>query len=212
MPDWLCWLIILVGGVWILLTLFPPRDPEFWLFFRSPLLLWLAVERSLRYYLEHLTPAALFRNNEGWFVASEFALLVAFLIWGPAPWIPPASGYLVLDLLVSNTIIVFVTGRPIHPLRSVVLTVGGYANLGLAFAVLWVGYVCDEVGSPRVWTAIYQSFRTLGTMGPEQHLLRSNAQGWIFQALIASELAAGIYFLGLILATYASWASRKESR
>jgi hypothetical protein len=137
-------------------------------------------------------------------------LLVCLLFWEatcPDMLIPLISAVLLLHLLLANTIIVFVTGRPIHPLRSVVLTAGGYLNLGLAFGVFWVRYNDSPLARFRVATAVYQSFRTLTTMGPQPELVQ-RATDWKEQVLVVSELLAGIYFLTLLLATYASWASR----
>src|SRR2546426_2809521 len=46
------------------------------------------------------------------------------------------SGLIGIDILVTNTTFVFVTGQPLNPLRSALLTIWTYFNLALVFAVL----------------------------------------------------------------------------
>jgi hypothetical protein len=111
--------------------------------------------------------------------------------------------WLVADALVVNTVFVFVTGQPINPLRSAVFAVGIYLNLALSFSVFYLSLGCWEhlPWSKRATTAIYQSIRTITTAGPD-----GSVQGWA-KSIAAAELLVGIYFLAIIIAGYAAWAS-----
>jgi hypothetical protein len=57
--------------------------------------------------------------------------LNALVAWSPcAAWaVVPISLYVGWDILVANTVIVFITGGAVSPLRSAVLTLVGYFNV-----------------------------------------------------------------------------------
>src|SRR2546426_7566501 len=75
------------------------------------------------------------------------------------------SGLIGIDILVTNTTFVFVTGQPLNPLRSALLTIWTYFNLALVFAVLWI-----SIPSIPPVEAIYVSLRTLSTSGPDRNI------------------------------------------
>jgi len=156
-------------------------------------------------------------NREGWFVLfrTVFLLLLLatvaacpaslFLDW-PAPFIVAIVAAIILvDAIMVNTSIVFVTRRPMSTLRSAVLTVAMYFNLAQGFAVGWLQLrVEDDWGVERVVDAMYQSLRSLATVGPDTDGPISTAA----KLLVLSELGVGIYIVVIVLAIYASWAQR----
>ena len=115
----------------------------------------------------------------------------------------PVALYIGLEILVANTVIVFLTGGPISPLRSAVLTLVGYFNLAQSFATLWV-LLSSNMTDPvlgQVVAAVYQSVRVLATAGPSVEMPTLGQK-----ALSIVEMLVGIYFLVVIFAIYASWA------
>jgi hypothetical protein len=84
-----------------------------------------------------------------------------------------------------------------------------YFDMALCFAVPWPWLVRDDRGCAwweRATTATYESLRTLATVGPE-----NSPDRWIGKVLVIAELLVGIYFVAVIIATYASWAKTRPS-
>jgi hypothetical protein len=117
------------------------------------------------------------------------------------------SGLLLGDTLAANTAIVFGGIKGINALRSIVLTTGAYFNVGLSFAPAWALLDCsaEPIWWKRVVTAIYQSVRTLATVGPE-----GNVTQWWGKLITTLEVLVGVYFLATILATYVTLAGNRE--
>jgi hypothetical protein len=113
-----------------------------------------------------------------------------------------------LDILAFNTAVVFVTGGLVDPLRSVVLTMLGYASLAIAFAPVWIALRFDRGAGARTWdqlvSGIYQSVRTITTAGPDGVCSTGEKLFASFETLV------GIYFLSIILAGYLSWLGGKS--
>jgi hypothetical protein len=176
---------------------------------------WRSYAGWLRWYADNWTPAELipwFKNREGYFVLLRTGIFLGLnyaALWCPVAAVVFAI-YFLLDALVVNTTYVFVpsTSRPslppIHPLRSALLTIVTYLNVAMAFAVawLWVGHGATMSTWERIVDAVYQSLRTLATVGPE-----SPACTWGMKLLIGAELLVGIYFVAIILAGYLTWIS-----
>jgi hypothetical protein len=124
-------------------------------------------------------------------VCGQFCLSIALAI-------PLAA-----DILIFNTAVVFVTGRPADPLRSIVLTMIAYVSLALAFAPAWIIFRFDRGAGARPWdqlsTGVYQSVRILTTSGPEGLVSAGE------KFLASLEALVGIYFLSIILAAYLFW-------
>jgi hypothetical protein len=180
---------------------------------------WYRAAEWLRYYSDERSASVFgglcryFDYREGRFVIARTGVLVVLL--GVALHYPTVHAciattavffafYFVADALVANTSVVFVSGSLINPLRSVVLTLGTYFDLALGFAVGWVVLVHDDA-SYGLWergtTAVYESLRTLATVGPERPPV------WLAgKLLVMAELLVGIYFVAIIIAIYASWA------
>ncbi len=118
----------------------------------------------------------------------------------------PLAVYIGFDILVANTVIVFLTGGAVSPLRSAILTLLGYFNLAQSFAAFWILLSGDEAASvpDRVLTGVYDSVRVLATAGPPMERLTPSQKG-----LAVVEMLIGIYFLVIIFAIYASWAKAR---
>jgi hypothetical protein len=173
---------------------------------------WDKVENWLRWYFETGRPVAWpgspFRENKGLLVLCELLGLavinVAVACTPRLAWVAvPLAIYVAVEILVANTVIVFLTGGAISPLRSAVLTLLGYFNLSQSFATGWILLSCDETDSviSRVVTAVYQSVRILATAGPATEIATLGQK-----ILATAEMLIGIYFLVVIFAIYASWA------
>jgi hypothetical protein len=112
----------------------------------QPVLFWRKFEDWLRWYFHKGRPVAWrcspFKERKGWLVICELlilAVLNAGVAWSPrVGWAAvPLAVYIGVDILIANTVIVFLTGMGISPLRSVILTMFGYFNVALSFATLW---------------------------------------------------------------------------
>ena len=178
----------------------------------QPAMFWGRIEDWLRWYFHTGRPIAWrylpFRERKGLLVLCELLLLAALnaaIAWSPyVAWLAvPIAVYVGFDILVANTVIVFLTGGAVSPLRSAVLTLVGYFNLAQSFAGLWILLSCDRTDSVsgRVLTAVYQSVRTLATAGLP---IERPTPGEKILAIV--EMLIGIYFLVVIFAIYASWA------
>lgn len=180
----------------------------------TPVAFWEAVEDWLRWYSLTGRPVAWrrspFRERKGLLVLCEMlglSGLNALIAWSPcSAWLAvPAVVYIGLDILVANTVIVFLTGGAVSPLRSAVLTLLGYFNVAQSFAAFWILLSRDNPASvlDRVVTGVYQSVRTLATVGPSIDALTLGQK-----MLAVLEMLTGVYFLVIIFAIYASWAPK----
>jgi hypothetical protein len=181
----------------------------------QPVLFWRKFEDWLRWYFHKGRPVAWrcspFKERKGWLVICELlmlAVLNAGVAWSPrVGWAAvPLAVYIGVDILIANTVIVFLTGMGISPLRSVILTMFGYFNVALSFATLWILLLGDGSAHVhgRVLTAVYHSVRTLATAGPP---MENPTPGQ--EVLAVVEMLIGIYFLVVIFAIYASWAKTR---
>jgi hypothetical protein len=153
-------------------------------------------------------------NREGWYMVGSFGLLVAIAgvtstwagSWPLRIRLLSASllvAYLIDSVLV-NTSIVFVTRYPIHPLRSVLLTFLAFVNVGVAFAALYAleqrfaaGRAFDEI--------VYFSFITLTTVGFGD-ITPSDPLG---RGTVVAEVLTGLYFLAAVFSTVTAWTQRR---
>jgi hypothetical protein len=171
---------------------------------------WQKVEDALRCYKANVSPASWhpFQWREGRYVVLLMLIHVGMTLLathGPVTGWPAAavSGFLLFDTLAANTAIAFGRVPGINRLRSVILTMGAYLNVALAFAPVWVLHDADTTTgrAQRVVAAIYKAVSTLATNGPEGTGLL-----WWGKLTATLELLVGIYFLAIVIAIYASWA------
>jgi hypothetical protein len=169
---------------------------------------WVSVERALTSYVQ-CHPS---KDWETMYVLVRFALAAAAA--GAAArdchWFANILAMAIgVDILVFNTVVVFVTGGLIDPFRSMVLTMVGYVSLALVFAPGWIAFQFDRgAGAPRAWdqlvSGVYQSVRTMTTAGPEGVVSTGEKLFASFETLV------GVYFLSIILAGYVSWLGGKS--
>lgn len=169
---------------------------------------WKHIECGLRFYAQRCSPGSwgYFRYREGrWLFFLTVLLLGAGFIAALHACAPPAilvvTVALAADILLVNTAIVFITGSPVHPLRSALFTIVAYFDLALAFSPIWILLSDEEKSWQRLIDGIYQSLRSLATVGPSRSWLPTWAK-----AAATIELLIGIYFLVMVFAIYASWA------
>jgi hypothetical protein len=178
--------------------------------------IWCRIACGLTFYAQRVSPAGFFPcfySREGRVVFLEFVILlvcnvVAATSAKAAPIAVAVAILVGLDILLVNTTIAFVTGRPalvIHPLRSAIFTVCGYFNLALAFGTWWITLGYDDRAPDRILTAAYQSLRTQATLGPD-----GSVESWWGRGLVMIQVIIGIYFVVMILAIYASWAEQVD--
>jgi hypothetical protein len=165
----------------------------------TPAAFWGAVENWLRWYFQTGRPVAwrgsLFRERKGLLVLCQLFVLAALnvaLACSPRlAWVAiPVVVYIGLEILVANTVIVFLTGGAVSALRSAILTLLGYFNLAQLFAAFWILSDDGTTSVPsRVLTALYESVRTLATVGPSMELMPAQ------KVLAILEMLIGVYFL-----------------
>jgi voltage-gated potassium channel len=119
------------------------------------------------------------------------------------------AGIVFLDMLALNTATAFVTQKPRLPLRTALFAIVALAQLAASFAVVYASMrgMFEFHGRTVDLTpvrAFYFSLTTLATVGygditPINEALPS--------AIVAAEIVCGLFFLGVILATFVSWAT-----
>jgi len=135
---------------------------------------WQRIERCLRSYSRHSLVRTLgLTNREGLylFLATWILAGLVFLVSSPAIsnwWAYVAAtlaGCYIVDAVLVNTTTTFITQRPIHRLRSVLLTLHNLFNVGIAYAVLYAGQGVAFQSQLTAVQAIYFSLVTLTTVG-----------------------------------------------
>jgi Ion channel len=152
-------------------------------------------------------------------IVSIAFLLVAILAWPQLSALPGVVGcpakaiVLVLiawrfaDILLANTSITFTSRFPAHPIRSVLYSVLGYVQIALSFALFFLALGprhFAETVSPAA--SIFYSFTTIATVGYGD--LKPTT---VFaRLLVILELLVGLFFVAIILAQVAGWATRSR--
>jgi len=141
-------------------------------------------------------------------VTPSLFLLMAYLVsaYPDAPCLRWGCGlvsaYIIADYLLANTAVAYVTRSPKNPLRSVLLTLGVFANVALGFSVWHTLQASSFVPTLTFVSAIYFSFTTIATVGYGDITPRSP----LAQLTVVSEIMVGLYLLAVILAVVTSWA------
>lgn len=114
--------------------------------------------------------------------------------------------YFWMDACLANTSIAFITRSPVHPLRSILLTLMTYGNLGLAFAVLHLlqkrSYASD--GELTLLQALYFSFVTQLTVGYGD--IYPNRDQPLALLTVLLQILVALYFIVVIIGVLTSWA------
>ena len=207
------------------------RPAEWWLRRERSLLTWqtkhspFAQLRSLhrKLYQKLCGHAPEKEVQAGHFLTASFSLLVVALVlecrfvpcW--ARWAGRLTlGLLLLwrfvDIFLSNTSITFTSRFPANPLRSVVFSLAAFLQIVLSYAYFFsvlrsFGAIVPK-GDQQVSVAeaVFFSFGTIATVG-YGNLEPGNPLG---QAVVASELVLGLYFVVIILAQVAAWTNQSK--
>jgi len=186
---------------------------------------WLRWERKLLNFQTRLSPFSCLRKlwskmEAGTYVASSTVFLLTVIsIWPLLLVLPPIlrcplSTVLValvmwrfIDIFVTNVSITFTSRFPANPIRSVLYSLVGYVQIALSFAFFYVALGSDHF-SKKVDAvgSVFYSFGTIATVGygdlsPSTDLAR---------VLVVLELILGLFFVAIILAQVAGWATKSR--
>jgi voltage-gated potassium channel len=186
---------------------------------------WLRWERKFLDFQTRSSPFSWLRKfwpkiEAGAYIAiSTVFLLAAILIWSlllTQQWYIryPLSAVLLalaiwrfIDIFVTNISITFTSRFPANPIRSVLYSLVGYVQIALSFAFFYVVLGSDhfyrKVDAVR---SVFYSFGTIATVGygdlsPSTDLAR---------LLVVFELILGLFFVAIILAQVAGWATKSR--
>ena len=178
---------------------------------------WQTVEKGLLCYAEH-SIARTFRciNREGVYLVVATLVLAAFSFLASRDWTYGVTwlrwtiGILavayIVDSLLVNTSITFVSRRPIHRLRSIQLSLLNVGNIALAFAVLYALAGKCFSRSLGFMDSVYLSFVTIATLGYGDIYPAGDCRR-LGQITVIGELVTGFYFLAVVVTTVVSWGS-----
>jgi hypothetical protein len=181
---------------------------------------WKRVESALNAYSQfsavrilHLT------NREGVYLFASAIVLIGLTLlaaWPPlaSPWsyLPVALAiYYVIDSILINTKITFISQQPIHRLRSVILTLANIFNVALAYAVFYATQRHSFDEPLTALQSIYFSIVTLTTVGYGDISPKMSSAS-VAQVTIVLELATGLFLLAGVLAIVVSWTQRSEKQ
>lgn len=168
--------------------------------------LWETIGSLFRRYEQEWSPAAtkLFVNREGWYLLLRVAALGALFMMITTEvnikniLILFLTIYLLLDLLIVNTSIAFVTMQPISSLRSFLLTLFAFTHIIVVFSIFYKFYgdqfnttMCDS-------HILYFSTITITTLGYGDFVPKKS--GTMVQLLVIKEVLTGLFFVTGVLA------------
>ena len=168
--------------------------------------LWITIGEFFRRYEQECSPTAKkrFVYREGWYLTLRFALLLASLVLITHEFNPLNSAillitaYLLIDLLIVNTSVSFVTKDPINSLRSFLLTFFSFTHVIIAYGIFYKFYG-DQFNSIMCNSQIlYFSTVTITTLGYGD--FTPTKSGTIAQALIVLQVLTGLFFITGVLA------------
>jgi hypothetical protein len=170
---------------------------------------WLRFQQGLVRYARHplLPRSRWFRNKAEVYVPVQVMLLVLALtlaktaLW---PFCVVMSVAILIDAMVYNSMVVFVTQHPQVPLRSALFVVLTFLTSTACFAVLYSALPDSQFSKPLSSTvAFYFSVVTMATVGFGDIV----PSGTVSRLLVTIEIAVGVFFLTTIVSTIASWAN-----
>jgi len=177
---------------------------------------WNGAERCLRDYVETRSAARLLHLEAGPFLT--LSLIILLVIAGFAyvcavRWVNVVCGllaaYSVIDGLLVNTSVAYITRLPRNPLRSTLLTLFGFLNLALGMSVFHVIFRASFQPPLDFFRAIYLSLVTITTLGAGDIQPRDD----LGRLLVTVEVLLGVYFLAVVVAVIIGWApGSRDSR
>jgi hypothetical protein len=180
---------------------------------------WQKIESFLRNYEETYTTAQWFRhwggltrNRRGQFIFLRFIFLIGLYVavfYLPLyPWtrilLSLIAGYLIADMLMAPTALIF-GGLPfMRPLRALVFLFFNYISISIAFGVLYVTLCRSSFNIvPDLIDLAYFSFTTMTALGlgditPARHTL-------LVKFLVIFEVLIGLYFWAVLVGMIIAW-------
>jgi hypothetical protein len=189
------------------------RTGEFWLCVEAAILKWETKYSPIRWVKGW---GGVFKARAGWYHLARFGVLVVLLVAASyLPACPILRGilaavmslialFLLLDILISNTSMAFISRFPAHALRTVLFMAFSFLQIAIVFAVLYVLFGTFNRALNPI-SATYFSAVTITTLGYGDIYLTKDA--WIGQVIVVCQLVVGVYFLGTLLAVVAAWAN-----
>lgn len=168
--------------------------------------LWETIGTFIRRYEQEWSPAAtkLFVYREGWYLLFRFVFLGAVFMMITTEvnimniLIFILTTYLLLDLLIVNTSVAFVTMQPISNLRSFLLTFFAFTHIIVAFGIFYKFYG-DQFNTTMCNSQLlYFSTITITTLGYGDFVPKKT--GTMVQILIIKEVLTGLFFVTSVLA------------
>jgi hypothetical protein len=181
---------------------------------------WARVERILQAYAQRFSAVRTLHllNREGFYLVGAAVGLLSLATLAGWHCIPNRWSYLlalpavyyVVDSVLANTAITFISQQPIHHLRSVLLTLLNVLNVGLAYAVTYATQREAFEHPLSGIQSIYFSFVTLTTLGYGD-IKPDGPCPWMGQLTVVLELITGLYLLACVLTVVVSWAQQRET-
>jgi hypothetical protein len=162
---------------------------------------WAAASKAFSFYETKCSPASwsLFRYREGWYLIARFAILVICFLGASnrANLINSvfcAVGLVfLLDIIVANTSIAFVTKSPINNLRSFLLTFFTFSHVILIYGMFY-RFLAHEFAQGLCATqALYFSTVTITTVGYGDFAPEKWASA--AQSVVVLEVLTGLFFV-----------------
>ena len=145
---------------------------------------------------------------------AELYVPILAAILGLAYWLTPSIAWagvalaivVLVDTLVFNTMVAFVTQRPRLAMRTMFFAVATFLQIAAAFGVFYraLPESSFDAAIRTNFDAFYFSVITLATVGyGDIHPVRD--AGWA-QGMVLTEIGCGLYFLTGLFTIMASWA------
>jgi hypothetical protein len=113
--------------------------------------------------------------------------------------------YILIDIILANTSVVFIFKFPANILRSVFFLLINFISIALCFSVIYFLFFNKFKPNLTAINAVYFSFVTITTIGYGDFKPLQNA--YCIQLMIILEIIIGIYFLAVVVAIVSSWAN-----
>lgn len=184
---------------------------------------WLRIAQVILSYELFFSPMRWFKSWGGFFEGRAgryvcirfFLLVIALVLASPITFQSSAQTValniillvivisLLLDNLVANTSIAFISRFPANALRSAVLTIFAFAQIVISYSVFYVMLAYSFKPELTSIRALYFSFVTITTLGYGDILPLADA--WLVMLLIISELVIGLFFLVVLFSLITGW-------
>jgi len=188
---------------------------------------WLNRQRDLHRYLRSRNRFLTF----GMSTAPEPAL-IALLVFEVIAWWSATSPEMwwrrlviglcavkIVDTLVYNAAVVFVSAKPRNIMRTVVFAILAYLELTALFAVIYASQITARFErssdtAPVILhrlEAWYFSIVTFTTFGPgDIHPAMNLADAWKAEVLVTLEIFVGLFFLIAVVTAFVSWSTNNS--